>query len=321
MTAKWFRSAFIIVLLAGAALLAAALNRDFYSRSSTAGADPLAKPGAPASGSHMLVGTVGTDPHVEPGAPATAPAAADKPVLSAWIPVAPTIDGADSDWGNAALVDAEDGSIGYAFANDAKNLYILLVIRNPQYKSTIEQTGVNLYFNAEGKKKTGYGILFNKIMIKPDEYIALVEKQSPLTDEQKTQIRSKPGYYLYHHEVIGRKKANAAAPEGLVQPAVYKYAAKGGMLVYEFLVPLVRANENLAGVGVEPGRTVMVGIEYGGMTEEMRKARNRQTGSAGIANEQVATGRPSEIIGSTGGAKSAKKYTLWSLVQLAAEPK
>ena len=268
MSVKWFRPALMIVLLAGAALLAAA----------------------------------------------------DKPVLSAWIPVAHTIDGSDSDWGNASFVDAEDGNIGYAFANDAKNLYLLLVIRNPQYKSTIEQTGVNLYFNAEGKKKTGYGIVFNKIMIKPDEYIALVEKQSPLTDEQKTQIRSKPGYYLYHHEVIGKKKSDVPAPEGPVQSAVYKYAAKGNMLLYEFLVPLVRANDNLAGVGAQPGQTVMVGIEYGGMTEEMRKARNRQTGSAGIANEQLA-GRPSEIIGSTGGGKSAKKYTLWSLVQLAGEAK
>jgi hypothetical protein len=247
-------------------------------------------------------------------------AAADKPIPSAWMAIAPIIDGADSDWGGASSVDAEDGQIGYAFGNDAKNLYVLLVLKSPQIRSTIEQTGVTLYFNAEGKKKTGYGILFNKIMIKPDEYIALVEKQSPLTDEQKAQIRSKPGYYLYHHEVLARKKADVKAPEGPVQPAVYKYAPKGGMLVYEFLIPLVRANENLAGVGVETGKTVMVGIEYGGMTEEMRKQHNRQTGSADIANEQVAIGRKGEIIGSTGG-KTPKKYTLWSLVQLAAEAK
>jgi hypothetical protein len=251
---------------------------------------------------------------------AAAPAA-DKPVLSVWIPVAPVIDGADSDWGNASYVEAEDGAISYAFANDAKNLYVLLLIKDPQYKSSIEQTGVSVYFNAEGKKKTGYGILFNKIMIKPDEYIALVEKQNPLTDEQKTQIRSKPGYYLYHHEVIGKKKSEALAPEGPVQPAVYKYAAKGGMMIYEFLIPLVRADENLAGVGVQPGQTVMVGLEYGGMTDEMRKARNRQTGGAGIANEQMTQeAMRNNIIGSTGG-KTPKKYTLWSLVQLAAEAK
>ena len=247
--------------------------------------------------------------------------AADKPVPSTWMPVAPTIDGADSEWGGVSLVDAEDGNIGLGFANDAKNLYFLVVIRNPQYKSSIEQTGVTVYFNAEGKPKKGYGIIFNKIMIKPDEYIALVEKQGPLTDEQKAQIRSKPGYYLYHHEVLGKKKADVPAPGGPVQPAVYKYAAKGSLLIYEFLVPLVRANENLAGVGVEPGKTVMIGIEYGGMTDEMRRARNRQTGNAGIANEQVVTGRAGKIIDSTGGDKSAKKYTLWSLVQLAAEPK
>ncbi len=329
---KFSQYAFLLVLLAGGVFLVAPALGSYPSASTaeaapacvltspagTAKPVPLAKPGAPASGSRTLAGTVGTDPHVEHGAPA---AAADKPVPCVWLSVAPIIDGADSDWGSAAFVDAEDGNIGCAFANDAKNLYILFVIKNPQYKSTIEQTGVTMYFNAEGKKKTGYGILFNKIMIKPDEYIAMVEKQSPLTDEQKTQIRSKPGYYLYHHEVLGKKKADVASPEGPVQSAVYKYAAKGGMLVYEFLVPLVRANENLAGVGVEAGKTVMVGIEYGGMTEEMRKARNRQTGEAGIANEQMTQeAMRNNIIGSTGG-KTPKKYTFWTEIQLAQEAK
>jgi hypothetical protein len=248
-------------------------------------------------------------------------AAADKPVSSIWMPIAPTIDGSDSDWGNAALVDAEDGNIGLSFGNDGKNLYMLLVIKNPEYRSSIEQTGVTVYFNAEGKKKKGYGIIFNKIMVKPDEYIAMVEKQSPLTDEQKAQIRSKPGYYLYHHEVLDAKKDDGPAPAVPIQPAVYKYSPKGGMVIYEFLVPLVRPKENLAGVGVEPGKTVMVGIEYGGMTDEMRKNRNRQTGNAGIANEQMTQGAMrNNIIGSTGG-KTPKKYTAWNLVQLAQEAK
>jgi hypothetical protein len=247
-------------------------------------------------------------------------AAVDKPVVSVWTAVPPTIDGADADWGNPAFVDAEDGNVAYAFANDAKNLYVLLVIKNPQYKSSIEQTGVTMYFNSEGKKKTKYGILFNKIIIKPDEYLAMVEKQTALTDEQKAQIRSKPAYYLYHHEVLGRKKNETAEASGPIQPAVYKYAPKGGMLVYEFLVPLIRANDNLAGVGVEPGQSVMVGIEYGGMTEEMRKTRARQMGESEIANERGDGMAANRILSATGG-KIPKKYTMWSEVRLTTEAK
>ena len=295
MSLKSFRLIMSLLFLIGAAFLhAAALDRDFNARSSTADKDPMAGPWEPS---------------------------ADRPITSSWMAALPTIDGSDAEWSGVAQVDAEDGNIGLAFANDAKNLYILMVIRNPQVKSSIEQTGVTMYFNAEGKKKKDYGILFNKIMIKPDEYIALVEKQGPLTEEQKAQIRSKPGYYLYHHEVLEKAAGDLPQPEGPVQPAVYKYAAKGSQLFYEFLVPLARANPNLAGVGVEPGRPVMIGIEYGGLTDEMRRARNRQTGNAGIANEQVVTGRAGKIIDSTGGNKSAKKYTVWNLVQSAKETK
>jgi hypothetical protein len=311
MSLRSFRTISLLALLACATVMtAAALERDLNARSSAAGKDPLAGPGAPT---------------------------ADRPVLSSWMAALPAIDGSDAEWSGVTQIDAEDGNIGLAFANDAKNLYILMVIRNPQVKSSIEQTGVTLYFNAQGKKKKDYGILFNKIMIKPDEYIALVEKQGPLTEEQKAQIRSKPGYYLYHHEVLEKVKGDFAQPEGLVQPAVYKYAAKGSQLFYEFLVPLARANPNLAGVGVEPGRPVMVGIEYGGMTDEMRRNRNRQTGGGSIADEQV-TGRAAASAdqvggrggrsgiatgGSTGGSgrSTPQKYTVWNLVQSAQETK
>jgi hypothetical protein len=75
-------------------------------------------------------------------------------------------------------------------------------------------------------------------------------------------------------------------------------------------------------VGVEPGKPVMIGIEYGGMTDEMRRSRNRQSGNSGIANEQVATGRiGGGRIVESGGASTPKKYTVWSLVQLAAAAK
>jgi len=241
-------------------------------------------------------------------------AAKDDPVQSVWTAAVPTIDGQDADWTNPVFVEIDDGSVGYSFANDGRNLYILMMIRNPDYKSTIDHSGVTLYFNAEGKKKKNYGILFKKIVIKPDEYIALLEKQGPVSDEQKAGLRTKLGFYLYHHEVLGKKGVEVPAPDG-AQPAAFKFAPKGGILVYEFLIPLQRSAETQAGVGAVPGRNVVVGIEYGGLTDEMLKAKARETGSANIASETIGA-NTSRIVGSTGG-RASKRYTFWSEIKLA----
>ncbi|MCX6561008.1 MAG: hypothetical protein NTZ26_10930 [Candidatus Aminicenantes bacterium] len=243
-----------------------------------------------------------------------AAAAQDGPVKSTWMAPPPTVDGAPADWINPVFVDVEGGDIGYAFANDAKNLYVLLMIRNPAAKSTIDSTGVTLYFNA-AKKKKDYGILFHKVMIKADEYIARLEKQGPVSEDTKKQIRSKPSYYLYAHEVLGAKPEGVAAPEAPVQIPVYKFGPQGQMLVYEFLIPLERPASTQAGVASAPGKTVLVGLEYGGMTDEIRRQNARtQAQGSGIAGDNG-----TKIIGTTGTRVNAKKYSFWSEVQLAPE--
>lgn len=242
-------------------------------------------------------------------------AAKDAPVKSVWAAAAPTIDGLPADWPNPAFVDVEDGDIGYAFANDAKNLYVLLMIRNPKAKSTIDQTGVTLYF-AEAKKKKDYGILFHKVMIKADEYIARLEKQGPVAEETKAQIRTKPGYYLYAHEVLGAKPEGAPASDSPVQIPVYKAGSQGQMLVYEFLIPLERPASTQAGVGSAPGKTIVVGLEYGGMTDALRRQNAREQ-----AQRSSIAGDGGQIVGTTGTKVAAKKYTFWSEVELAVEKK
>ncbi|MDD8025351.1 MAG: hypothetical protein PHI34_02475 [Acidobacteriota bacterium] len=241
-------------------------------------------------------------------------AAADVPVKSAWMVPPPAIDGAPTDWLNPGYVNVAGGDVGYAFANDAKNLYVLLVIRDPKAKSTIDKTGVTLYFD-EAKKNKAYGILFHKVMIKPDEYIARLEKQGPVSDEIKAQIKSKPGYYLYAHEVKGASPEGAPAPDSPVQLPVYKIGTQGPMLVYEFLIPLERPASTQAGLASAPGKTIFVGLEYGGMTPDMARANARATGSANIAGGD----NINNVVGSTGNKASAKKYIFWSQVQLASE--
>lgn len=262
--------------------------------------------------------------------PALAAAAQQAALPSAWADEPPVIDGQKPDWEGVPLADGKKDAVSYAFRNDGDSLYVLLVIKDPKYRSTIEGTGVTLYLDATGAKGKAYGILFKRLRLGPEEYIAHLEKRGPLSEDDKAGIRRKAGFYLFHHQVLDRKGKPVEAANGAgSRPAVFKYAADGPALVYEFSVPLARAADSAAGVGAAPGAAVAVGFAWGGETEEMRKAAARRLREgAHTANEEVGGGLGGQSLesGPRGAGPVAKKpaspkrYAFWTTVKLAAGP-
>jgi hypothetical protein len=249
---------------------------------------------------------------------AVAAGAGQAAVSSAWTDTAVVIDGLSKDWQGVPLTDWKKDGVSYALRNDGETLYALLVIKDPKFRSTIEATGVTLYFNAKGAKSKDYGILFRKVRLDPEAYIAHLEKQGPVSEEDKAEIHKKAGFYLYHHQVLDHKgKPVEAVSEALARPAVFKYAPDGPAVVYEFSIPLLRGSDLAAGVGAGPGSPVAVGFEWGGQTEEMKKAAaKRQREQANFANEDADGGDP-QIVRSTGTGPTPKKYSFWTSVALA----
>jgi hypothetical protein len=244
-------------------------------------------------------------------------AAEEDIIQSAWAAAAPKVDGSGDDWTDVTPASWAKGRVTCAFRNNAESLYVLLVIADPKLRSTIEATGVTLYFSAAGKKQD-YGIHFVKRQISAEEAIAVQEKRTPLTEEQKVQMRAKPAYNFYFSAVVNKKASSPAPPDGTAgQPALFRYAPQQKSLVYEFVVPLPRAEEWAAGVGAGAGQTVTFGVEWGGMTEAMRQAAARQQGgSSNIANEQI--GRMGESSMPQTGRATPAKHAYWGEVKLAA---
>ena len=244
------------------------------------------------------------------------PAAEEDVIQSAWANALPKVDGSGDDWTDVTPASWAKGRVTCAFRNNAEALYVFLVVGDPKLRSTIEATGVTLYFSPEGKKED-YGVHFVKKTISAEEAIAVQEKRTPLTEEQKAQMRAKPAYNFYFSEVVNKKAGSPAPPDGTAgRPALFRYAPDKKSLVYEFMIPLARTEEWAAGVGAGVGQTVMVGIEWGGMTDAMRQAAARQQGgSSNIANEKL---------GQLGGSsmpesgRAPAKHTYWGQVKLAA---
>jgi hypothetical protein len=239
-------------------------------------------------------------------------------VASRWAPSPPKIDGKADEWAGTDLALWDKGDVHYAFRNDADKLYVLLVFKNPKFLSTIAKTGILLYFTEAGKKDKDYGVQFIRRQVPVEEAIAFIEREKPLSDEEKAQLRAKPAYNIYDYRVHNKKTKSQPVPAATAfPPAHFRFAPDQKSFVYEFAIPLRRDHELAAGVGAAPGSAVMIGFEWGGPTEEDLKRAARVSGEAGIANEEMYRGSIDRLATSKVGAVPPK-FSFWVSVQLAA---
>jgi hypothetical protein len=161
-------------------------------------------------------------------------------------------------------------------------------------------------------------------MVRPDEVIASLEKKGQtLSEEEKANLRAKSVYAMYDYELLVKDKAQSASASqpGTDAPDLpkFRYARAGTTTVYEFRIPLASQPGRPAGIGAEPGKMFKLGIEWGGMTEEMKAARLKQLSGdqSGVAGETFDRNVFSSAVGSSG----PSKYDFWVDVQLAEKPK
>ena len=74
-------------------------------------------------------------------------------ISSRWASNQINIDGRSDDWKDEAFHFEKKLGVDYSFKNDAENLFILFVFKDPRYLSSINDTGMTIWFNLEGKKK------------------------------------------------------------------------------------------------------------------------------------------------------------------------
>lgn len=203
----------------------------------------------------------------------TASTAAEKSVSSAWTSVPVKVDGVAQDWDAQTPITDDGSQVDYALMNDAKNLYIIMVFRGPRTKTTLDYTGMKIYFTTGAKKSKDFGILFQKKTLTADALIANLQKSgSSPSAEEMAEIRKKETHVIFTEEIIRPKKAAAETdPAVATEPPVFRAAEAGNRVaVFEFRIPLSRVNQ-LGGIGVEAGQTVLLGFEWGGVNSQILK--------------------------------------------------
>jgi hypothetical protein len=217
--------------------------------------------------------------------------AAEQVVDSVWATLPIVVDGANSEWLDTPLIRHKASEAEYAVRNNADNLYLLFVFKTRQAMTTIEQTGMSVFFSTAGKKQRDLGLRF---------------------------VKKEPGA-VYAADVFNKKGLpTPSAPSARSDPPDFRYLPGPGMVVYEFRIPLSRLNHNPGGIGAEPGQVIKVGFEWGGWTAEMRQAMvvQRTEGSSQAASNASALGNCLCVGLEDGGGgpglqRSPKKHAFW----------
>lgn len=232
---------------------------------------------------------------------ATAGPARAQAIESLWQSGPMTIDGVAQEWETSEPVFDDGSRVQYALRNDGRNLYIIMVFRPREGegrsaiypKSTLDYTGMKIFFTTGAKKSKDYGILFQKKEYTADALIASMEKRGQAVSEaQKAEIRKKDKHIVFTEEVIKPKKAAipSGGAEGSDAPMFRAVDSKGGLAVHEFRIPLNRIPE-LGGINAQPGQEILIGFEWGGMTQQilrdMMAGRSDQSVSASDRGSQM----------------------------------
>jgi len=236
-----------------------------------------------------------------------APASESSPDLAArsvWAAKAMTIDGLASDWAGDPMAAHEGTKAEIAFRNDAGDLYILLTFRDPKFLSTLEQSGIKIYFSKKDR-----GIKFMKLMLTSDQLIARRKSQGrELNDEQIAAIKARPVHTLFLYDTINKKDRELMTA---AKPALFpdfNGVKSGDIWTFEFKIPLARNENQPFGVGVEPGGDAKIGIEWGGRTELPTQQEAQFSRSM---SERDSPGQESQL------RKGWPKHIFWVAVNLA----
>jgi hypothetical protein len=177
------------------------------------------------------------------------------------------LDGRTGDWtGVPRVFDAKTGT-EFAFQNDDRYLFILVVIKKPEPLRSVEATGMAILGRSGGSRKQAKGALFLTRAISADGFIAWRESQGAiLTDTDKAEIRKVPRHPISVTFAIDakgssygplRKQTDVFPPEASLEPVESEGA-------YEFRVPLASSDIVPGGIGGRAGAGLRVWFEWGG---------------------------------------------------------
>lgn len=197
------------------------------------------------------------------------------------------LDGRTDEWtGIPRVLDAKAGT-EFAFQNDGRDLYVLVVMKKPEPVQSIEATGMTILGHPGRSRKQAKGVLFLTRQISSDGYVAWRESQGAvLTDGDKARIRQVPRHPISVAFAVDAKGSSYGPlrKQSDVFPPDFGTSKQDSDTVYEFRIPLASPDLVPGAVGGAPGASIRISFEWGGTdrgnlsTQASRESPNAKSG-------------------------------------------
>jgi hypothetical protein len=192
-------------------------------------------------------------------------------VLSRWAASPLHIDGLVGEWESGPLLHIDKIDVDCAFMNDGRDLFILLVFKDPESLISIESTGITIRYGPKEDPSKNGGVRFNRIVLTTDQYISALENQGVhLTEGDKEGLHHWPQHFLFAAYAVDKdgKTIPAPASSGGVEPPTFRTRRRQNGSTYEFRLPLSLREAYPAGIEAKPGQSISVFFEWGGSAQK-----------------------------------------------------
>ncbi len=226
---------------------------------------------------------------------ALAAAAATVPaVQSAKVSSPVHLDGQIDEWTSVPRIsDAKTGS-EFAFQNDGRNLYVLLVVKNPEFLKSADATGMTVLSSPGGSRKPARGVRFLNGEISADGYIVWRESQGAiLTEEEKAELRKTPRHPIFLAFAVDAKGSSYGPLRKQSETFPPDFAAdrQADALVFECRIPLATPDLVPGGLGGTPGATIRLTFDWAATTQKSLSTQGSRESPGHNPGYQSGTGR------------------------------
>jgi hypothetical protein len=245
-------------------------------------------------------------------------------VQTHWSAEPVKVDGEMTEWPSGSTVYFEDSGVQLGLRNDNQNLYILFRFSNQAWARAIRRGGLTLWLDDSGKKNKDFGIRYTG-----GPSLSELQKMRPsgeggfrdsLTPEQQQRLAEMEKATADQFTIINKKgdQEITLPADGSKGPAG-SFASPQGTYTYEFSIPLKKSDVFDYGIGAQPGQTICLGLEWGGMSDRQRTM--HEGGGMGRGPYGGGGGmRPGRGGMPRSGMQPPEKQELWVKTQLASPP-
>jgi len=247
--------------------------------------------------------------------------AQDKAVVQSRPMTTPVqVDGSAAEWPADGLTVEKEVNVSCAFQNDASSLYVLFQFNDSKFISSIEATGLTLWVNADGKERKNYGLRFYRKTVAAEDLIKVLESEGQtLSEDKKKELMGRPQYQIWTSDAINKK--GSVLPHPGVSGGTYRTAKSAKAVVYELKLPLALLADPGAEKKWDGTSPLRIGFEWGGVTEEMKKAQASELGGQEVRASSSGTDLGSQAYGGEGAGLRAPSGSLAALRALSAKYK